>query len=219
VGIALVFAAWGNISWDSLEFSPADARFFFSISIVIGQFVLWTVVGLVIAVSFHNSVLLYKLGKLVEIDIYDLDSLNPFGRTSLIALLMIMGALALTPLQSIDAEFRWDNCSTALVVCIPAAITFMLLPTWQLHRRVKLEKQAKLTSINLEIARASRSLEEMPLNQLSALLDRRKYILHCRSWPMDASIFSRVVFYILIPPLAWTGAALMELALGSYLVG
>ena len=219
VGLFLVFAVWGNISWSSLSFEPSSDRFWYSLSIVIGQFVTWAVVGLVLAFSFHNSFLLHKLGKLVKIDIYNLDSLNQFGRSSLTGLLIIMGVLALLPLQSIDAAFRLDNYVNALYVCIPASITLMLLPTWSLHRRIKLDKRTKLESINVEIASVSKSLENTPLYQLNALLDRRNYILHCRNWPMDLSIFSRVVFYVLIPPLAWAGAALMELALDSFLNG
>jgi hypothetical protein len=43
--------------------------------------------------------LLHTLGKRVVVDIYNLDSLNSFGRFALSALLMIAGAMALTPLQ------------------------------------------------------------------------------------------------------------------------
>jgi hypothetical protein len=219
VALAMLFAGLGNISWESLYFDFTHELFWYSLSVVIGQFVLWAVVGLVLAVNFHNSILLNKLSKVVEIDIYNLDSLNPFGRSGLTGLLIIMGALAFTPLQSIDAEFRWDNYYNALVICIPAAIAFMILPTWPLHKRIRQEKQTGMNCINDEISRASKSLENSELNQLNALLDRRNYLQHCRNWPMDLSIFSRVVFYILIPPLAWVGAALMELALDSYLVG
>jgi hypothetical protein len=215
----LVFALTANLSWSTLSFDASNERFIFSLTLVFAQCFMWLVVGFALSVIFHNALLLHQLGKHVVVDIYNLDSLNSFGRFALSSLLMIVGAMALTPLQSIDAEFRWDNYANAILIVIPAAIAILLLPMWSVHSKIKQEKLSQIDYINKAIARASKSLDEVALTNLNALLDRCHYIQHCRSWPMDTSIFSRVILYVLIPPLAWVGAALVELALDSFLMG
>tara|TARA_B100000959_G_scaffold264188_1_gene304388 strand:+ start:1439 stop:2428 length:990 start_codon:yes stop_codon:yes gene_type:complete len=219
VVIALVFAVTANISWSTLSFDTSNERFVFSLTVVFAQFVLWIVVGLALSLNFHNALFLHRLGKLASIDIYNLDSLNPFGRFTLSGLLMIVGAMALTPLQSIDAEFRWDNYRNAFVIVVPAAFVFLLLPIWSVHSKIKLQKRTQLQDIDEAIDKASKSFDGASLMALNGLLDRRQYIQHCRNRPMDTSIFSRVVLYVLIPPLAWIGAALVEVALSSALAG
>jgi hypothetical protein len=102
---------------------------------------------------------------------------------------------------------------------VPAAIAFLLLPIWSAHNKIKQEKLSQIDYINKAIARAFKSLDEAALTNLNALLDQRHHIQHCRSWSMDTSIFSRVVLYVLTLPLAWIGAALVELALGFFLMG
>jgi hypothetical protein len=104
-------------------------------------------------------------------------------------------------------------------VGIPAIILLMLIPIWSVHLRIRQSKQQALTSIDREIRATSTSLESEPLQRLNGLLERRRLVSHSRNWPMDFSIFTRVVFYVLIPPLAWAGAAFVELALDSYLAG
>jgi len=218
--VGLLFAALGgNIPWQILEFDPREPGFVFSMTLAFAQFFTWGVVGLMLATGEHNALALYRVGKLVKIDLYNLDRLNPFGQYSLRSLLIIVGALAMTPLQSIDQEFRWVNYQNALLVGIPAILLLSLLPIWSVHKQIRKTKARELALIDDEIAAASRSLENDSLTRLNALLERRSFVTGLRNWPMDFSLLARVVFYVLIPPLAWAGAALVELAVDSYLAG
>jgi hypothetical protein len=81
------------------------------------------------------------------------------------------------------------------------------------------EKKSLLQGIAIEIQGASSALEDVALHRMNALLQRKEQIHRLRSWPMDLSIFSRFVLYVFIPPLAWVGAALMEVFLDSMLIG
>lgn len=215
--LGLVFAYTSNVNWQGLDLELGAERFWWSVGVVIGQSVLWSLVGLLLAMKLHNGVTLYRIGKRVEIDLFNLDPLNSFGRIGLNDLLIVVGAMALTPLQSIDQEFRWVNYENAVYVGVPSAFILMLLPIWSVHRRIRRRKTQLLEEINAEIDRLPRTLALADVGHLNALLDLRAHVQHCRSWPMDLSIFSRVVLYVLIPPLAWIGAALVELTLDSFL--
>ena len=217
--LGLVNALAANIPWNVLIFDPGLPGFVFSLVLVFAQCFTWSVVGLVLATGLHNALVLNRVGKLVYVDIYNLDSLNAFGQSSLRSMLIIVGALALMPLQAIDQEFRWINYQNGILVGVPAILLLMLIPNWSIHKRIQAEKQRTLAQLDAEISTAPRTLDDEALNRLNALLQRRQLVAHLRNWPMDFSLVARIVFYVLIPPLAWAGAALVELALDSYLTG
>ncbi|MEZ5489689.1 MAG: hypothetical protein R3F50_05145 [Gammaproteobacteria bacterium] len=215
----LLFAAIANIPWSILSFQPDNPVFVFSLTMVFAQSLTWAMVGLLLAWAEHNAYLLYRLGHLVKIDLFKLDSLNPFGQSGLRSMLIVVGALAITPLQAIDQEFRWINYQYAVLVGVPAILVLMLVPMWSVHQQIRCRKREELKRVDTEIGATSHSLDDNSLNRLNALLARRKHLAHLREWPLDFSLFSRIVFYVLIPPLAWAGAAVVELAIDSYLAG
>lgn len=157
--------------------------------------------------------LLRRMSRHVAINLYDLNALNGFGQNALSNFLMIAGALALTTLQGIDQRFEWVNYRNGLIVGIPAALILVPLPIWTLHQRIRAEKSALLEQIDLKTRSASTSLEAGDLERMNELLIRREQIQKLRNWPMDLSIFSRFFVYAFIVPLAWAGAALMEVFL------
>lgn len=216
IALGLTFAYTSNINWPALSFSPADDRFWWSMGTAFGQFFLWGTVGLMLYMKLYNGVLMHRMGRRVSVDIFNLDRLNLFGRTGINDLLIVAGAMALTPLQSLDQEFHWDNYENAVLVGVPSAILLILLPTWAVHRRIAAAKRQQVALINDEIDKLPKSLEPDAVLGLNALLDRRHFVQQTRSWPMDLSTFSRFVLYVLIPPLAWIGAALVELLVDGF---
>jgi hypothetical protein len=56
------------------------------------------------------------------------------------------------------------------------------------------------------------------MEQLENLLQRRERVLAASTWPMDVGTLRRFVFYIIISPLAWVGAALVESLLEGFLL-
>ncbi len=217
LGLGWLFGMVFNIGWFSLSFDPADPRFAVSCLIVFGQLYLWTAASLVIFFAVNEGILLHRVGRRVQVDLYNLNKLNIFGRTGLLNMLLIAGALALTTLQSLDRTFRWDNYGNALLVAIPAALLLIPLPIWSIHRRIKTTKREEISKLNAAIDETERDLGYESLQRLNALLQRRELIQGLRNWPMDLSIVSRFVLYVFIPPLAWVSAALVEMRLDAAL--
>ena len=75
--------------------------------------------------------------------------------------------------------------------------------------------QASLAQRHCETRRGEvvRDLAGPHLERLNALLRRREYVEDVHGWPLDIRLLSRAVFYVIIPPLAWVGAALVELSI------
>ena len=55
------------------------------------------------------------------------------------------------------------------------------------------------------------------LAHLSDLLAMRERVRGVHDWPMDMTTYRRVGLYVIIPPLAWIGAAVVEMVLASAL--
>lgn len=221
--IALVlggmFAIFASINPSSHDYNPASEIFATSIASAFGQLFMWSTIAVTLFLVLNDDLLLYRYGKSVRVNIYNLDRLNGFGRAVLSQFLMVVGALALSILQSLDREFQWVNYANGLYVGIPSAIIFVFLPTWTIRKNIRLEKAQALDSINTQIQLTSTELDNDSLVRLNGLIARRDQVQHTRTWPMDISIFTRFLFYVLIPPLAWLGAALMEVMLDSFLAG
>lgn len=208
-----------NINWSSLSFDSDDGEIAAIALLLSGNFFIWSSVTIVLFFSLLEGHSFHRLGKKIPIDLYNLDSLNGFGRVSLGGFLMVMSALALSTLQSLDQEFNWARYTNALVIGLPASIVLVLLPSWSVHRRLRSEKKRHLNEISTEIQGASKTLAGDALMLMNGLLARKKAVEGVRTWPMDLSIFSRFILYVFIPPLAWIGAALMEIILDSYIAG
>ena len=201
---------WRN-SFFSLDFQVQ--------SLVIGQVLLWTVVGFVLTYRIHTALCFYKQGKVVPIDLYDTSKYEPFARNGLDDAFGITVLLVLTLLQALDAEFRLANYINAWVIAFPAGAALLILPMLSLHRRLLAHKKEFLEEMHRQVADASRVAEPDSLIQIELLMQHRDRVRHTSAWPIDLSIAFRLILFIIIPPLAWLGAAFVELGLDRILTG
>ncbi len=187
------------------------------ISIFIGQLVVWMCVGFLLSIRLYVGKLFHHLGKTIKISIFEQSSLEPFARVGMLDVIIVVGGLAVAVVQSIDAQFRIENYATALLVAVPAATALLIRPMWSLHRRLVERKQILLEDVCLQVGVASEQNSAADMATLESLLQRRDRIKAINTWPLDVAIWRRLFFYVLIPPLAWSGAALVEVVIDKFL--
>ncbi len=213
-GAVLAGAVFGLLQFaEVLFFRPDVLSPLPDVPLIVGNVILWMVAALLTVGRLHDARAMRRLGGHMEIDLYALDRLRPIGRAAVRDVLVVMGALAFMPLQSLDAEFRWVNYQTGLIFGLISASLLFYLPVSGVHDGIRRAKTARLTDLNSRIDAADRN----DVGTLEQLLAHRERILHLSAWPVDVSIVSRVGFYLIIPPLAWVGAALVETLVQSYL--
>jgi uncharacterized membrane protein (DUF485 family) len=207
-GFGLLYALLVNtpLSWLT-DFVHADSV---TRSIVIGQAVLWTLVGLTLSYRLHTAFSYNKLGRSIRFDLLDISRVAPFAKNGVDDVLAIAILLALSTTQSLDAQFRLDNYAAAMLVALPAAGFLFLLPMLSIHRRLVHARAEYLEEMNSQIASASRELEPAAIQKLEFLMQHRDRVSNILTWPLDWTIYSRLAFYIILPPLAWLGAAFVE---------
>ena len=187
------------------------------ISIFIGQLMVWMCVGFLLSLRLYVGTLFYQLGKTIKISIFEQSSLEPFARVGMLDVVIVVGSVAIAVVQSIDAQFRVHNYATALLVAVPAATALLIRPMWSLHRRLAERKKYLLEEVCLQLEAASEKSSTADMAVLESLLQRRDRIKAINTWPLDVAIWRRLFFYVLIPPLAWSGAALVEVVINRFL--
>ena len=121
--------------------------------------------------------------------------------------------------QSLDAQFRFENYGSAMLVAIPAAVFLFLLPMISIHRRLVQSRSEYLREMNEKIASVPRDWGPETIRDLESLMQHRDRIRDAVTWPLDWSIYSRLAFYVILPPVAWLGAAFVEFGVDRALGG
>jgi hypothetical protein len=212
-GFAYALAFNTPLHW-LIDFADSD---FQTQSIVIGQAVLWTSVGMVLSFRLHTAFAFNALGRSVRLDLLDLRAISPFAKNGVDDVLAIAILLAMSTLQSLDAQFRFENYASAMQLAAPGSAFLFILPMLSIHRRLVVLRKDYVTEMNRQIAAASRERSPAKIQQLESLMQHRDRIRDTSTWPLDFSIYSRLVFYIILPPIAWLGAAFVELGVDRIL--
>ncbi len=186
-------------------------------ALTMGQILLWTAAGLTLSIRIHVARIFYLAGKQVQLDVFEMSNLKPFGHAGLTDVLLVAVAMAITTLQSLDAQFRMYNYINALTITIPALTVLMVSPMYSLHRRIVSVRNEELRKVNDLIRSAPKDLVAEHVSQLELYLQRRQRLLLMHTWPLDMTVASRLLLYVIVPPLAWLGAAFVEIVLNSFL--
>jgi hypothetical protein len=215
----LVIGAVAGFLWglgqyaDSLDTLARSGNLWLDLSMVAGNCMVWTTAGILLAWRFYTSAGFRRLGRDARLDLYDQPSLRPFVQVAMFDVLVVMGAVAMMPLQSLDAEFRWSNYEAGLIVAVASAIIFFFVPLWGVHRSLREQRQLRVAELQLAI----NDCDRRDIVRLDALVAHRERVQAMSTWPFDLRLLSRTIFYLVIPPLAWIGAALMENVVDRFL--
>ncbi len=183
---------------------------------MLGAILIWVVMTTVIVKLVEQAIVFSRLGRHhTRVSLLNFEGLLPFGRVSMSASLVVIGALALFPLINLGEESHLaESVPGAIAALIPLVVMFVI-PVWPLHERLRRLKTAELRRINAQIAQAvdgaaPADLSSASLTELSPLLLYRREIAHTPTWPFDLGNVARLAFYLVIIPMTWVGAALIE---------
>jgi len=149
----------------------------------------------------------------IEIDLFDVGTLDPLGRIALRRSLPWLVSSAIVFLMMFglsNSVWFWILCAGLMT---NAALVFGL-PMVRVHRHIDASKKQELETLRVEVAAAravfthDRSAEAS--SHLTALLTLAARIENVREWPLDLSTIVRFAFYLALPLGSWLGGALVE---------
>ena len=182
-------------------------------AINLGTLLVWTVTTLTVAALVHNAVVFARVARTIRIDPLHGRRLRPFADAAIYPTLVVMGILALFPLLLLSELTTPWTYVPGLIATGGPLLLIAMLPVWPIHRRMAAAKRQALQAVDAEISALPSPDPARPdtLAALAPLLTYRRELLAAQEWPFDLGNLSRLMFYLIIPPLTWVGAALIEI--------
>ncbi|MFT7652941.1 MAG: hypothetical protein ACI9ON_001616 [Limisphaerales bacterium] len=170
----------------------------------------WITTIVVITCLTDNARLFRTLSRDVEVDLFNTTILNPFGRMAVSSTLVVIGAQASFSIMWLDSSADpWTTIPG--LVATTVAMIFMFFPAvWPIHKALKTAKQAELRHVQQQIDELRYNSSSDDYAPLAPLLAVRREVASIREWPFDISMMARLSLYLIIVPLTWIGAALIE---------
>jgi hypothetical protein len=175
---------------------------------------IWVAMTTTVASLVENAVAFKRLAERVEFNVLNTRSLTPFGAVAASSTLALIGAQAAFPLLIVGSETSWVSFVPGLVATGAPMVVIFLLPVIPMHRRIMKAKQAALAQVALDLAPLTRS-EQPDYAALEPLLTYRQAVIEAPEWPFDTTLIGRLAIYLIIPPLTWIGAALIEILIDT----
>ncbi|NND69330.1 MAG: hypothetical protein HKN19_17195, partial [Halioglobus sp.] len=145
-------------------------------AIFLGQILVWVFSGWMLAVRLYVGNQFYRLGETIPINIFEQSRLQPFARVGLVDLVIILGGVAISTVQSIDAQFRLGNYLTAFIVAVPASVALLMRPMWTVHKRLLERKRALKAEVLAQLRAQAQTSDTASAESLERLLQRRDRI-------------------------------------------
>lgn len=208
-----------HISFIGGSMAAAVSEIFSSISGILtgmGTLMVWMVMTTVIVMLIQQSILFGKLGaNEVRVSLLATRTLVPFASVSISSSLAIIGALAFFPLIGLESEMNAAESLPGVIAIFGSLIVMFIIPVWPVHRRLVKKKTQALASLDDRIGDRLREsdetrLESTDIDKLLPLLNYRREIEQVSTWPFDLDNVATLALYLVIVPLTWAGAALIE---------
>ncbi len=181
----------------------------------VGILLIWVIMTTAITALISNAYLFAQLGRRLRIDLLHSPALLSLARVAVLSTLSIIGAQTLFVFLILDADAGWDEILPGFVTTTIPMLALFLIPVWPLHQRLQTAKHTELAMINRQLEHVRpggvTALDDAEsLDQLNRLLLYRREILQVSEWPFDMPALTRLGLYLILPPLTWVGAALIE---------
>jgi hypothetical protein len=181
-------------------------------ALALGILATWIVLTLVVAALLDNALLLNRVARRARVQIFDTARLRPFATVAVISTLALIGAQAAFPIMTVEGGVDPLAYVPGLLATGVPMVLLAALPVWPVHRRLAAAKRQILSDLNRRIGTLPLPDPDHPetLCALTPLLTYRREVAQTSEWPFDVGVMTRLGLYLVIPPLTWVGAALIE---------
>ena len=154
----------------------------------------------------------------LRVELFHIEELMPLANAVLWNTVSISAALSLTPIFWLGRGM--PRLDIPLIMLVMGITLYMLFfPVFKVRQMVIRRKQLALERIRDAIKTASKSSDStrrrltdsvQRLEEINNLVGVREEINRTREWPITVPVGIRVALVILVPPMSWVGASLVE---------
>ncbi|MEM6606652.1 MAG: hypothetical protein AAF671_12885 [Pseudomonadota bacterium] len=183
---------------------------------------LWIVMLAIAPKLIENARLFARLGSKAEPDLLRPTRHAAFGTAALRPGLLIIGLLSAYGLLFIaDDDPLVGSAWIGFALSLATLVGTVALSLRGIRRRIREVRIESLEEIDARLAslplRRVAGAGVDKLAEIDLLLDMRERIAQAPGWPFDLAGLQRILLYIVVPPLTWAAAALVEMVIESIL--
>jgi uncharacterized membrane protein len=178
---------------------------------------LWTLIFQVFSVLIRNAQNFGEIAKsYLEVNLVNINSTSPFSNVAIQPVLLAAGIYMLWPLKWIGSPINFSELTLPLLLTVPSLMFMLFLPLLPARRKIQQQKKTEIALLddaingNLSALKDSYIKRDMDRVTLPELIQFRQYIHSVNEWAIDAPALRQISLYIVLPPLTWIGAALVE---------
>jgi hypothetical protein len=180
----------------------------------LGTLLLWIAMFSTVAPLIGNALIFSRLGAMANPDLLRPSRHAAFGRAALRPTLFIIAMLCVYPILALSGGLR-GSVLFGFASTVLSLFALFFLPLGGIRRRIREVRETTLRALD---ARADRlypeeiaSARAEQLFELDAVLDIRERVARASAWPLDLQGVQRIMLYVILPPLTWAAAALVEI--------
>ena len=172
--------------------------------------IMWTVPALI-----GNAFTFSDLGAMAKPILLLPANITPFGMAAVRPIIFIVGMLSAYSILLSTAPL--GPSLIGFLACMGSAFGLFFIPLRGIRKTIREEKQKAITALDHQIAECQdlTSMDKNELSSLDALLALRDRINAVSSWPLGLAGVKRVMIYVVIPPLTWSAAAIVEMLISQ----
>ena len=187
--------------------------------LVIESVYFWFAVILLITTLVRITILLTRFAtRDLRIELFQIEELVPLSNSVLWNVGALSAGLALMPIFWLGRAIPALDIPLMLVV-LTVTLYLLLYPVFQVRKIVLRKKKLALERIREAFKSATRSDDQQKrrltdsakrLEEINNLVGVRKEIGRTKEWPISIPVGMRVAFFVVVPPLSWVAASLVD---------
>lgn len=182
---------------------------------------LWSAMFQIAMPLLHNARLFSLLGQCTEVDVYRSDRLFAFGRTAIRPCLFLVALQCAYVVLLIPegVSIGRGGAPLGLLASLALVAGLFFLPLQGIRRSIRAEREEALQALDRALAEqpAPQKAGFSNLVESASLLALRERIASVSTWPLGLEGIRRMFGYLVLVPLTWVGAALVEMAIDGWL--
>lgn len=183
---------------------------------------LWVAMFQISIPLVNNARLFSLLGRCTKVDLYQPAELTAFGRAALRPCLFIIALQCAYVLLMLPDDTRFAvGTAVGLMVSMTLVAALFFLPLRGIRSRIRSRRREVIAALDARLARLPQAdaatADGARLAEVESLLALRARIQAVSAWPLGLEGVRRLLFYLVLVPLTWVGAALVEMLLDARL--
>ena len=185
-------------------------------------FFMWVIMMAALPKITENAMIFSRLGSAAKPDLLRPSRHAAFGAAALRPAVFLIGTICMYGFLLLGDNHPFDQgVWIGIAASFVTLVGIVVFPLMGIRVRIRETRQESLAALDARIESldigdvANASVKVM--DEMDTVLDMRERVARAPGWPLDLAGVRRILLYIVLPPLTWAAAAIVEMLIDSAL--